>query len=269
LDLAADEAALRGVPLHIYHADSPEELWPTVGQRMPVPVQSARILADAADRASRRHPALVVETHVVAGRPTAVLIEASTQAELTVVGHRGGGGFHGLAAGFVCTQVTTRGRGPVFVARGTAVDMRAPVVIGVDARLPVPAAIEFAFAEAALRGVPLHAIYAWGYLPDEDHDEARGLLSEALADSREAYPDVKVEVIVEHSLDPPAAMLAASGIASLVVIGPHDQTAPRRLLLGSVAEILTHHSRCPVAVVHPYPALVGGTRSPAAAVARG
>jgi nucleotide-binding universal stress UspA family protein len=58
------------------------------------------------------------------------------------------------------------------------------------------------------------------------------------------------DVTVEHSLDPPAAMLRASSEASLVVVGPEDHDPWRRLLLGSVDATLTHHARCPVAVVH-------------------
>jgi nucleotide-binding universal stress UspA family protein len=246
LDLAAHEAALRGVPLDIVAVEPEPEHWVTVGQRPHGPIGAGRVVAAAQERVQQQHGRLRAASRVVVGRPTSVLIDSSSSAVLTVLGHRGVGGFHGLATGSVCTQVATRAHGPVLVVRGAGAGTGAPVVIGVDVRAPVPAAIEFAFAEAALRGVPLEAVY----VHPEPADEAARLLAEALAGGVERHPEVTVESMIESGHDPAGAILAASERAGIIVVGPHDQTAPRRLLLGSVAELLTHHSHCPVVVVH-------------------
>ena len=264
LDLAADEAVLHDVPLRVIHvAERGDVRRRADGRRPPTAVSPRRVLAVAYEAAECRHAGLKIETVAVDGLPAVVLIGESAGASLTVVGHRGRGGHLGLAAGAVCTQVAARGHGPILITRGAApLRFDAPIVLGVDADAPASAAIEFAFAEADLRGVPVRVVYAWStvgaigefeptyYDFDEARQEAARMLAEAVAGWSESYPDVKTELTVEHSLDPPAAMLRASSEASLVVVGPHDHDPWRRLLLGSVDATLTHHARCPVAVAH-------------------
>jgi nucleotide-binding universal stress UspA family protein len=258
LDVAATEAARWDRPLRIVYVREPPDRWQTVGRRSPTLVDPDLAVAEAAQRAIDRQPGLRVETQVVDGLPAAVLIEESGRAALTVVGHQGGGGFLGLAAGSVCTQLAIRGRGAVMVVRGSSgLPDEAPVVLGIDADAPVDDAFEFGFAEAALRRVPLHAVYAWNRAetPAADsfgraREEAAHRLAEATASWAERYPEVKVERLTDHSLEPPAAILAASLGAGLVVLGLHGRTAPRRLVLGSVGDTLVQHSRCPVTIVH-------------------
>jgi nucleotide-binding universal stress UspA family protein len=261
LDVAAHEAALRDAPLEILAVEPDPEHWVTVGQRPHGPIGAGRVVAAAQERVEALHGRLRVGSRVEVGRPTTILIDASTAAGLTVLGHRGGGGFLGLATGSVCTQVATRAHGPVLVVRGTGSRTRAPVVIGVDATAPVPAAIEFGVAEAALRGVPLEAVY----VHTESPDEAASRLTEALAKSIDRHPDVKISRVIQFGHDPAAVMLSASSRAGVIVVGPHDQTTTRRLLLGSVAELLTHHSRCPVVVVHAAAVRVRDRRLPVGA----
>lgn len=263
LDLAAAEAVLRENALRIVYVREPPDRWHTVGRRTPALIDPDLVVAEARQRVVDRHPRLAVESHILDGLPSVVLIEQSGAASVTVVGHQGGGGFLGLAAGSVCVQLSTRGHGVIMVARGaSALSGEAPVVVGVDAGAPASEAIDFGFAEAAARRVPLHAVYAWqyeraggtfapaGYDFAQAQEQAARRLAEAMAGWSEQYPDVKVERHTDHSLDPPAALLAASIRAGLAVVGPHDQTGPRRLMLGSVADTLIHHARCPVAVVH-------------------
>jgi nucleotide-binding universal stress UspA family protein len=255
LDLAAVEAALRELALRIVYVREPPDRWHTVGRRCPTLVDPDLVLAESRQRVVDRHPRLAVEAQLVDGLPSMMLIEQSGQACLTVVGHQGGGGFLGLAAGSVCIQLATRGHGPVIVVRGaTANSGEAPVVVGVDAGDPAPEAIEFGFVEAGLRRVALHAVYVWSPPSDgldrEKAEEAAGMLADVIAALSERYPDVKVERLTDRSPDPPAAILVASRGAGLVVLGQHGESAPDRLVLGSVGDTLLHHSRCPVAVVH-------------------
>jgi nucleotide-binding universal stress UspA family protein len=263
LDLAAGEAALRDAPLRIVH------VLESIDGRRPghlakaMAVSPRRVLSLAYQAAEQRHPELSIDTVTLDGSPAEALIAASAAARLTVVGHRGGGGFLGLTAGAVCSEVAARGHGPILVTRGaTPLRRMAPIILGVDAAAPVRAAIEFAFTEAALRGVLLRAVYAFThesaagpfapprYDLGETRRQAERQLAEVLAGWAEKYPDVKVDLLVKHNLDPPDAMLSASSEASLVVVGPHARM-PRQRHPGSVAGILVHHARCPVAVVHP------------------
>lgn len=259
LRLAAAEAALRGTALRVVYVREPAH-WARRGTGEP-----AGAAAEAAAEAAYRHvasgyPGLDVAMRVVEGLPATVLIAESGGAGLTVLGQRGCGGYLGLAAGSVCTQVATRGHGSVVVARGdAAAEWRAPVLVAVDAHAPAAEAIEFAFAEAALRDVALLAIYvpagrsaavapAGGV---EAAERSARLLAEAMADGCGRYPDVKVEPVVEGAQDAPAVLLARSAEAGLIVVGPHDRSPLRRLVLGAVGATLVHRARCPVAVVHP------------------
>lgn len=56
-------------------------------------------------------------SRVIEGNPAAVLIEASADAEMLVLGSRGHGGFVGLLIGSVSTACTEHAACPVFVTR--------------------------------------------------------------------------------------------------------------------------------------------------------
>ncbi|MFD0531809.1 universal stress protein [Kitasatospora arboriphila] len=80
------------------------------------------------------------------------------------------------------------------------------VVVGVDTRSPSPEVLEFAFREAARRGLVLRAVHGWtpppvwgyagGVAPQVEADQFRAveaeLLDEALVGWREKYPEVTV-----------------------------------------------------------------------------
>jgi nucleotide-binding universal stress UspA family protein len=247
LDMAATEAALRGLKLRIVYVQEPHDVWRTVGRRNHKVVDPEQLMVDVHDRVAERKPDLAVESRIVDGLPAVVLIKESREANITVIGHQGDG-FLGRAAGLVCRRLTASGHGPVIVARGeTPPREDALVVLGVDVDAPAPQAIEFAFAAAAARRAPIRAVYA---SCDPSPEQAAVRLAEELACWSNRYPDIKVECLTDHRLDPPAAILAASMQAGLIVVGPHDQTAPRRLILGPVGDTLIQHAPCPVAVVH-------------------
>jgi nucleotide-binding universal stress UspA family protein len=92
---AAREAVARRCPLRIVHAFQ----WPLLNVPIGPPAGgppdaglanvAEDILADATDRARRAAPALEISTDLPACSPAAALIEASHDAGLVVVGHRG------------------------------------------------------------------------------------------------------------------------------------------------------------------------------------
>jgi nucleotide-binding universal stress UspA family protein len=217
-----------------------------------------------------------VRTATIAGSAAGALVELSSDACLVVVGGRGAGGFAGLALGSVAAQVVRHAHAPVVVVRppvvGTAVEAPcqpaphlAPIVVGVDGSATSATALEFAFDEAAARGVPLIAIYAWWLLPlgnlgpttplhwesTEALEEAQRILSEATAGWSEKYPDVTVLPIAEHSMNPAWSLIEASRRAGLLVVGSRGRGGFASLLLGSVSATVVAHAACPVAVVRP------------------
>ncbi|MEU9799269.1 universal stress protein [Streptomyces sp. NPDC051000] len=80
--------------------------------------ESARLkLADTVAEAVGTSPGVPVFRRVQQGAPAKVLVEASGEAELTVVGTRGYGGFKGALMGSVSQQVVQYARSTVVVVR--------------------------------------------------------------------------------------------------------------------------------------------------------
>jgi nucleotide-binding universal stress UspA family protein len=177
-----------------------------------------------------------------------------------VVGSRGHGGFASLLAGSTSTHVATHAPVPVVVVRGGPRPAGAPVLLGVDTAHPSHVATAFAFEEAALRRVPLHAFAGWssdtigrlgGHATDleDERREAQRRLDDALAGWREKYQRVAVDLDVVYTLDPPNALARAADGAVLTVIGSRGRGELRSLLLGSCGYLLLHRAASPVAIV--------------------
>jgi nucleotide-binding universal stress UspA family protein len=80
----------------------------------------------------------------------------------------------------------------------------------------------------------------------------RGMLSDRMAQWREKFPSVRLELVT--ALDNPArALVEQSRSAQLVVVGTRGHRPLAGALLGSTSHALLHHAACPVAVVHAEP----------------
>src|SRR6185369_1479374 len=93
---------------------------------------------------------------------------------------------------------------PVMVVRGPSRELPAvptpgPVIVGIDRSEHDRAALEFAFEEATLRGVPVICVYVWWFADDvgekrNEYDEAvldaaaQRVVAEATADVARRYP---------------------------------------------------------------------------------
>lgn len=119
-----------------------------------------RVVAEAVERAGRAAPDVDVTHAVVTGEPLTVLEAQSRAAELVVVGSRGMGGFVGLMLGSTAVHLAAHGQCPVLVVREQPA-AGGPVLLGVDGSPAGADAVDFAFAEAALRGAELLALHAW------------------------------------------------------------------------------------------------------------
>jgi nucleotide-binding universal stress UspA family protein len=128
---ALGEARVHGAELRLVHAwmvpllDAVPEPWaigvqpldPGNEQRVHDRLReaAAALLDGVVNEAREREPTLRIEGELVEARPAHALIEASRDADLLVVGSRGGGGFAGLHLGSVSSQCVHHARCPVVV----------------------------------------------------------------------------------------------------------------------------------------------------------
>lgn len=270
---ALDAARRREAPLRVVHVRQYAP-WaqPEVLEAGPPDPDEDPVL----DRA-REHLAGFSEAEYVAleGAPGALLPEAGAEAALLVLGSRGRGGFASLLLGSTSLAAARDAECPVVVVprpgRGGdgagPAGPDAPVVVGVNADSPDEATLAFAFAEAALRGVPLRilAAYPWplqtwmlpGEMPPPDIDqdavehETRVLTDGFLAPYRERYDSVTARTDVLPG-DAAGHLVEASRDASLVVVGRHRRRllSPARMM-GSVTQAVLLHAASPAAVIPP------------------
>lgn len=138
------------------------------------------------------------------------------------------------------------------------------IVVGVDGSPDSGAALDWAIAEARLRGAALYAVYGlWmpiaavpfggaAVLPPSDDLRAYAtqVLDKARQRVKESATDVDVDTFLV--LRPPAqALLDVGRDASLIVVGARGLSALGALVLGSVSGRVAAHSTTPVVVVPP------------------
>ena len=120
LEFAIEEARLRGARLHVTYAypAMASALTGSTGKDYYEQVESdARELLQGLVGDAPSTEGVDVEWIAVPGNPSEVLIEASKDSVLLVVGSRGVGGFMGLVMGSVSTQCVHYSHCPVLVVR--------------------------------------------------------------------------------------------------------------------------------------------------------
>ncbi|MEU9347765.1 universal stress protein [Streptomyces sp. NPDC048278] len=263
VDWAADEAALRRVPLRLVHACLWER-YEGVALADDLDRPSDQVMAEdivdvAAQRARHRQPDVKVCTEVLPEEPGYALVRESRSAGLLVLGSRGRTGLAEALLGSVCLTVAAHAHCPVIVLRAGQDDRggagrRGRILLGVGDRQD---AVRFALGEAELRGAEVAAVRAW-HCPAHDFadhlpaDSAR--LYEQQADRRlqealHAAPEgvsLQPRTVEGHARE---VLPAASHDADLLVVGALRKPGHRGLRLGRTAHGALHHSACPVAVV--------------------
>lgn len=137
------------------------------------------------------------------------------------------------------------------------------IIVGVDGSEHAHRALGWALAEAALRGSVVRAVHSWRFppatkgpdgLPHADiAGTAERVIDDAVAAALAEVPDasgVTIEREVAGEL-PAQALIRCSEGAELVVVGSRGLGGFKGLLLGSVADQVAHHARCPVVIVPP------------------
>ncbi|WP_446666347.1 universal stress protein [Flexivirga sp. B27] len=258
---AADRAAVTSRPLHLMHAGGRlAEAFDLTPSRPPIDA----VCNEALGRVRGDHPELPVTWSQPIDSPIPALVDASDIASEIVLGTRGLGAVRGAVLGSVTTEVSATANCPVMVVRGDPVDGKStgPVVVGVDGRPDGVAALDFAFEDAARRGVPLVAVLAWQLdrwdfasgipMPGGDmkaaHEHHLATLQQTLAEPRSRHPKVEVRTVVECA--PTAGSLAQQSVgASLLVVGTRGHRELTGFVLGSVSQAMMRRAACPVAVV--------------------
>jgi nucleotide-binding universal stress UspA family protein len=268
VEWATAEAARRGVALRLVSAfswttsDHPTRRSGRVAQYRDQLLEAARHRLSRAARIAE-DTGLGVETtqQVEIGAPIEVLGSEARRARLLVLGDRGLGGVAGLVLGSVAVGLAARGACPVVIVRGETGNTDGPVVVGIDGSPVSEAALGFAFAAAAVRGVALVAVHAWSPTAvdkalepvmdwDAVADEEEAVLAERLSGWSQKYPQVTVRRSVVRD-GAARALVDASRGAQLVVVGSRGRGEAAGLLLGSVSHGVLHAAHCPVAIVRP------------------
>ncbi|MGV9559538.1 universal stress protein [Streptomyces sp. NPDC003401] len=276
VDWAADEAALRGVPLRLvyaslwerYEGDSlAEELAEDLTGDLEGPdgqVTAEAVVRVAARRAALRRPDVEVSTDVLPEEPDSALVREGRNACALVLGHRGRSGLVEVLLGSVGLSVAAHADCPVIVLRGghdnrVRTGRHSRVVVGVGDKGTDSAALRFAVREAVLRDATLEAVRAWRCPAHESTDHplfvgeparlhelrAAEILEQALADVPAGLEPHR------RTVEGPArgVLLAASHEADLLVVGARRNPGHLGLQLGRVAHSVLHHAACAVAVV--------------------
>ncbi len=220
-----------------------------------------------AKRAAEDIGPLEVTREALEGRAAPVLIDASEDVSMIVLGPQGHGEVTNLIVGSVTTSVAAHAHCPVAVVRGRSLDGRSPtvgpIVVGIDWSPTCEPAIETAFREAAARDAVLVAVHVWSDAEvhqrvgrsDDAHwdgvqsaEEAK--LAERLTPYQEQYPSVVVSFVVAR--DRPVRVLREySEQAQLIVVGGRGRGGFAGLLMGSTSTSLLHTADCPVLIVRP------------------
>jgi nucleotide-binding universal stress UspA family protein len=208
---------------------------------------------------------VALEGKVVQGRPADEIVGEAMAfgADLIVIGSRGLGSIRSMLLGSVSAEVVDRAPCPVLVARHDRVTR---LVIGLDGSPCSERALDFVAdrqlfpgAEAiVVSAVPQPALYP-------TVAPMSGVTIDLPADPRvrQAHQEIVLAgvarlrgpirpvsgAIIEG--DPPTELIAVATAreADLIVVGTRGITGLRRLLLGSTARNVLHHTTCSVLVV--------------------
>ncbi|MDH6198278.1 nucleotide-binding universal stress UspA family protein [Mycobacterium frederiksbergense] len=258
-----------GVPLRIVHA------LPTLGRNL---IQSAAavtaammsyqqdcaemFLKAAAEAVQTDHPELSVSTVSFNEPADQVLIEASRDASLVVLGGKSVTPAAALLLGSTALSVATHAACPVVAFRGDRVAPGdGPVVVGADDSPAAQAALTSAFDFADRFGLPVKAVRSLSLsapaeagvtiplLIDWDSVEAAELLelTEMVDTHNKRHPGVDAKCFVEPA-SPGKALLRHADDAQLMVVGSRGRNALAGVLLGSTSLNLLHHSPVPVMI---------------------
>ncbi len=226
--------------------------------------------SDLHDRAAQDVAALAtsvaerVEANVTAaaghGSPAEVLLEASQDASLLVIGSRGRGGFARLLLGSTSTQCATHAAVPtVVVPADVETKATESMLVGFDGSPNSMEALRWAI-RFALPGTTIVVVWVWDatplavgadafFFPDAS-DLAAERFHHLVEQVESEVHRNDITMVREFVHGTTRTALADHGAdADLVVVGARGHGAVGAALLGSVSTWMLHHVHRPIAVV--------------------
>lgn len=274
LDHAVLEARATDRPLRVVHG------WTTPVWMGGIPGFGYNVLATRDD--SARHAAQVLDQQLEAlrtrlpesadvkvlhetleGDAKRVLVEASQDAGLLVVGGHGDGLVRGALLGSVTNHVLHHATCPVMVVPDPGSPSRVVqrVIVGVDGSTASRSAMRWALEAAQRHTCPLICLHSWlltslpgrppmHYVPSlrEYETEAQQWLDQEICDALPDRSGVDVRAELSHSAQS-WGLLDKAGPDDLLVLGSRGRGGFAELLLGSVVRQCAEHARGVLVVV--------------------
>jgi nucleotide-binding universal stress UspA family protein len=219
------------------------------------------LLDQARGAVALRAPDLEVRDVLRVADPRELLFALSEDAAMVVLGSRGRGPVRSLLLGSVGVALSRHARCPVIIHRpSNPGKVRHGILAGIDRSERSQAVLEFAFAQASLRALPLKVLHSfWGVqgavgapgwvdVHSREFDEQRLLIAELVFGMAEKFPDVRAEIELTRGYAGDCLVREGARM-NLIVVGAHHRSTVSDILPGSVATAVLERATCPVAVV--------------------
>lgn len=223
-----------------------------------------------ADIATVRRDGLMVTARVLVGRPATVLVAHAREsgADLVVVGSRGRGPIASMVLGSVSAEIAVDAPCPVLVARTPTIHR---VLVALDGTPEADRIIDEVAAATYLRAAHLQVVsvapsvipgpgvlMAGGFgMPIAAYEDAVDAARRDLEHRAAVAADRLATAGLDVTWSVPAGDAAVTIIdhalrsgADLIVVGRHERSGMRRLMLGSVARNVLLHAHGSVLVLH-------------------
>jgi nucleotide-binding universal stress UspA family protein len=230
---AAEAAALR-TQLRLIHVLQPGRPASEAGDVVNKALALAREL----------QPAVAVDPRIENGASSTILVKASGDAALVVIGSRGLGLMVGALVGSTGLDLAANAWCPVVIVRpdlGTGAGTR--VVIGYDGSSASQTALDFGLDYARRHDLAVRVVAA-----QPAGTELHRITEAELRDAVHARGGHDAE-LVQITGHPAEHILRLAADASLIVIGARGRGGFTGMLIGSVSQTVLHHADCPVAII--------------------
>jgi nucleotide-binding universal stress UspA family protein len=258
----------RGVALHVAETSWLETLKRSVNRSDDIEQQVLHNVMDTLDDAVEstwRHTGIRLESRLVSGKAVDTILEASTDADIIVLGARSHHTFQDMTVGSTPSRVIRRSVKPVLVVRNEAEHAYRKVLVAVDFSGHSLESLQW--AAAIEPEAPIYLLHVYHAMFEHKMKYA-GIKEDAIEEYRsQARAEAEVEMdrflssvsgiredrlhqMIRHGSHIASILvreIRKTG-AELIVVGKHGKTLMEHLLLGSVTLNLLDHAPCDLLV---------------------